>query len=82
MISERAQPDGARHRNRRAHAKLPGLVAGGGDDPALRRVAPDRHWLSTQRRIVSLLDGCVERIHVEMQNSAAPLVRRHVFVSH
>jgi hypothetical protein len=55
------------------HAKLPCLVACCRDDAALARSA-DRDRLAAQLRIVALFDGCVERIHIDM-NDFAPASR-------
>ena len=66
----RAQAHRPRHRNRRAHPELPGLVARGGDHPAPVRPPPDRHRPAAQRRVVALLHRCVERIHVEVEDAA------------
>jgi hypothetical protein len=49
------------------NTELSRLIACGCDDASVAPSADDQ-WLSTQRRIVALLDGCVKRIHVDMQN--------------
>jgi hypothetical protein len=36
----------------------------------MRGVAADGYGLAPQRRIVALLDGCVEGIHVHVKNAA------------
>ena len=66
----RAQPDRSRHRDRGAHAEGSRLVAGRRDDAALVGVAADDNGQPAQRRVVALLDGRVERIHVEMDDLA------------
>src|SRR5215470_488363 len=55
--------------HRRMDAKLPCLVACRRDDAALARSA-DRDRLAAQLRIIALLDGCVESIHVNMDDLA------------
>ena len=56
-------------RHGRAHAEFPRLVAGGGDDAAFAGAA-DGDRLAAQVRIVALLDGRIERIHVDMDDLA------------
>src|SRR6185503_4418159 len=56
--------------NRRSHAELARLVARRRNDAALRRIAADRDRLAAQRWIIALLDGRVERVHVDMKNSS------------
>jgi hypothetical protein len=56
-------------RHRRSDTKFAGLITRPGDDPALARPA-DRDRLSAQLGIVPLLDGCVERIHVDVDDLA------------
>jgi hypothetical protein len=51
------------------HAELANFVAGGGYDTAAAR-APDDDGAAFQTGIVTLLDGCVEGIHVHMKNRA------------
>ena len=66
----RAEADRARHRNRRAHAELARLVAGGRDHAARLRRAADRHRLAAQLRPIALLDRRVERVHVDVDDAA------------
>src|ERR1700726_2149998 len=54
------------------HAEFPRFVACGGDNAALARSA-DGNRFSAQIRIVALLDGGVESIHVDMDNLALPI---------
>src|SRR6202022_1075519 len=54
-----------------AHAEFPRFVACGGDNAALARSA-DGNRFAAQVRIVALLDGRIERIHVYMDNLALP----------
>ncbi len=63
------EPLGARRRHRRAHAERARLVRGCANDRAL---AAPRHddRPSAQRWIVALLDGGVERIHVDVDDLA------------
>ena len=56
--------------NRRAHAKRARLVAGRRDHAALGRIAADDDRLAAQRRVVALLDGRIERVHVDVQDAA------------
>src|SRR4029453_18331067 len=66
----RAEPNRARHRHRRPHTEPPRLIAGGRDDtPACGRTA-NGDGLSPERLAVALLDGSVERIHVDVQDAA------------
>jgi hypothetical protein len=51
------------------NAKLPCLVACRGHDAALARSA-DRDRLAAQLRVVALFDGCIESIHVDMDDLA------------
>ena len=64
----RAEPYRSRHGNCRPNAKLARLVAGRGHHAAFVWIASNRHGLATQSRIVTLLDGRVERVHVYVQN--------------
>src|SRR6516165_5473676 len=52
------------------NAKLSCLIACRRDDAALSRSA-DRDRLAAQVGIVALFDGCVERIHVDMDDFGA-----------
>ena len=45
------------------------LVAGGGDDAALVGIAADGDRLAAQLRVVALLDGRVERVHVDVEDA-------------
>ena len=65
----RAEPHGARHRHRRAHAERARLVARRRDDAALVGVAADGDRLAAQRRVVALLDGRVEGVHVDVEDA-------------
>ena len=69
----RAQPHGARHGNRRAHAELARFVAGGGDHSAAVRIPAHRDRLAAKRRIVALLHGRIERVHVDVEDAAHDL---------
>jgi hypothetical protein len=51
------------------HAKLANFIAGSRYDSAARGSADDE-WLPRQRGIVAHFDGCVEGIHIDMQNGA------------
>src|ERR1700737_1370910 len=53
------------------HAELARFVARGRDHAAFARSA-DRDRPPTQLRIITLFDGCVERIHVDMDDFARP----------
>ena len=70
MARCRAEAHRARHGHGRADAELPGLVARGGDDAAPFRVSAHGHGPAAQRGIVALLDGRVERVHVEVEDAA------------
>ena len=48
--------------------ETPRLVACGGDHAAVLRPAAHAHRLSAELRVVPLLHGCVERVHVEMED--------------
>ena len=68
----RAQPPGLPHRHRRAGAEHPGLVAGAGHHGRAgraRRPAPAGRASGGPGQ---LLDGGVERVHVEVQHPPAP----------
>ena len=52
-----------------AHAELAHLVAGRGDHAAIAGAADDDR-LAAQARVVALFHGCVERIHVDVQDGA------------
>ena len=69
----RTQPPRLPHRHRRPGPEHPGLVAGPGHDPAGPGPA-DEHGPVAQRRTGELLDGRVERVHVEVQH---PPTRTH-----
>ncbi len=64
-----AQAQSRAHRHGGVHAKLANLVAGGRYDSAARGSANDER-LPRQRGIVAHFDGCVEGIHIDMQNRA------------
>jgi hypothetical protein len=51
------------------NTKFPCLVACRRDNPALARSA-DRDRLAAQLRVIALFDGCVESIHVDMDDLA------------
>ena len=51
------------------HTKLPRLVACRSNDAALARAA-DRDRLAAQIRVIALFDGCVESIHIDMDDFA------------
>jgi hypothetical protein len=65
----RAFPLGRDRLHRRMNAELPRFVACGRDDAVLARSA-DRNRLRAQFRIVALFDGCIERIHIDMDDFA------------
>lgn len=65
----RALTPGGHRRHRRPDAELSGFVARGRDDAALAG-STDGDRLATKLRIVPLLDGCVERIHVDVDDLA------------
>src|SRR5438067_10659170 len=72
-------PLGGDRGHRRMNAKLPRLVACRRDDAALARSA-NRDRLSAQIRVIALFDGCVESIHVDMDDLArAPRLARKTF---
>ena len=70
MIELRAEAHRARHRNRRTDAERARLVAGGRDDAALLGIAADGDRTSAQLRLVALLNGRVEGVHVDVQDAA------------
>ena len=74
----RALPPGGHRRHGGPDAETAGLVARGRHDPALARAA-DRDRLAAKLRIVPLLDGCVERIHVDVDNLAPSRRLDHAF---
>jgi len=51
------------------NAKLPRLVACRRDDATLARSA-DRDRLAAQLRVIALFDGCIESIHIDMNDFA------------
>src|SRR5262249_42458000 len=63
-------PHRLRHRESRPHAERTRLVARGGDHAAPLRVAADDDRLAFELRIVTLLDGPVERVHVDVEDAA------------
>src|SRR6516225_4264986 len=70
---------GGDRRHRRMNAKLPCFVACRRDDAALARSA-DRDRLAAQVRVITLFDGCVEGIHIDMDDFArTPRVARKTF---
>ena len=71
----RTQPDRARHRDRRLHAELPRLVARRRDDAATFGAAADGDRLAPQLGPVALLDGRVERVHVDVKDPRSMAVR-------
>ena len=64
----RAKPFGCGAGQGRPDAELPRCIAGGTHDPALGWRRTDDHRLAPQGRIVPLLHGGVERIHVQMED--------------
>ena len=70
----RAQPAGAHHRHRASYAELTSLV-GGRQHHSPAATAADDDRLPLQLWPRSQLDGCVERVHVDVQDRAV-LVRR------
>ena len=63
------QAAGLMHGHRRPRAVHAGLVAGAGDHATPAKAA-DQHGPTAQRRPGQLLDGRVERVHVEVQHPA------------
>jgi hypothetical protein len=49
------------------HAVFTDFVAGGRHDPTTRHTTDDK-GLTDQSRIVVLLDGCVKRIHIDVED--------------
>src|SRR5882757_2485860 len=65
----RALPLGSHRRHRRPNPELPRFVARGRHDAALAG-SSDGNWLTADIRIVPLLDGRIEGIHVDMDDLA------------
>ena len=65
----RAAPQRLAHRHRGMHAEAADLVARGGDHAAPAGAADD-HRLARELGPVVLLDGRVERVHVDVQDGA------------
>lgn len=61
-----------------ADAELAGLVACGGDDPALSGRGANGNGSAAQVWVVTLFHGGVERIHIEMEDDAEHDVRAGV----
>src|SRR5207247_3992080 len=57
-------PDG----HGRADSEASRLVRGGGDDATPLRIGADDDRAAPQLGVVALLDGCVERIHVDVED--------------
>ena len=53
-------------------AVLPGFVGAGGHDAPLMGEGPDDDGLSADRGIVPHFDGCIESVHVQVQDAALP----------
>ena len=67
----RTAAPGHRAGQSRVHTEPPGLVGGRGNHPAPAHATDDdRH--AAQRRVVPLLDGRVERVHVGVEDGARP----------
>ena len=66
----RTQPDGLRHRHGRAHAEDARLVARRRHHAAPVGLAADGDRPAGERGIVALLDRCVERVHVDVDDAA------------
>jgi hypothetical protein len=65
----RAEPAGLPEGHRRVDAEDAGLVARRADDATLvRATAADDHRLAAQLRPIALLDGCKERVEVDVEN--------------
>ena len=62
------KPAGGGAGQSRTHPELSRLVTGGADDPALCWRGTNDHRPATQCRVVTLLHGGVERIHVEVED--------------
>jgi hypothetical protein len=69
--SVRAQAPGLRDGHRAADAEAPGLVRRGGDDAAsapASRIGAHDHGPAAEVGMVALLDGRVERVHVDVED--------------
>jgi hypothetical protein len=77
----RALPFGRDRRHRRADTELSRLVARGGHDTAFAGTAHG-DGLAAQFRIVTLFDGRVKRVHVDVNDLAVPCGHRFGFVAH
>ena len=64
------QPQGRPHRHGRAYPKGTGLVGGRGDHTAALGIATDHDGPPPEPRIIPLLDGGVERVHVDVDDLA------------
>jgi hypothetical protein len=63
----RALPLGRHRRHRRSDTELAGFIACGRDDTTLAGTA-DGDWHAAELRIIPLLDGCVEGVHVDVDD--------------
>src|SRR5712671_3699350 len=66
-----ALPFGGDGWHRRADAKFSRLVARGRHDTAFARTA-NGDGLAPQLRIVPLFDGCIKRVHIDVNDLALP----------
>ena len=66
-----AQPQCRSHRHGRAHPEGTGLVRGRGDHASPFGIAADYDGPSPEARVVPLLHGGVERVHVDVNDLAA-----------
>ena len=64
----RTQPRGLADRHRGAHAVHARLVRGGRHDAAPAGLGADDDGLAAQLRAIALLDGRVERVHVDVRD--------------
>ena len=64
----RTQLGGRAQRHRRVHPELARRVRGGGHHAPLIRLPAHHHRLALQRRVVQLLDGDEESVHIDMED--------------
>ena len=69
-MGAKASGGGSRHGG--VDAELARLIAGGGNHPPAGGAAHD-DGLALERRVVALLDGRVEGVHVDMQDGVGPV---------
>lgn len=61
----RAEALGMRYSHGRTYSEAPGFIRGRADNRALSSFRHD-NGLAAQLRVIPLLDGCIEGIHVDM----------------